>query len=610
MTRRSPRPRPGAWPLLLICLAALWPLSSAGAADVLSVEVTPQGGRAEIGANLVLEIAVAAASGPAPALADITVEVTTADGTSFFTQPYPLRALEGRPGDADAIRVEWAAPVPSDVKPVTADLVVAVAARLPDGGQAEGRWQGQLEVGFGEKWNANRIQVFIEERGFAFFLLLVFGFGILMSLSPCIYPMIPITLAVIGARNQEKGWLNGLIMSVTYVVGMALVYAILGALAATVFSGITAFMQSPVVVVPIAVLLLVLSLSMFGAFELQAPGFLRDRLGGPGGGRGGLVGAFLMGMVAGLVASPCVGPFLGALLLWVGTTGNWVWGFFALFTFGMGMGLLLIGVGTFPALWGSMPGSGGWMDTVKRAMGLLLVAMALYFVRPGAVLPESVFYPLVGVTAVLVAVFVGAFDGLTPESGWWPRTRKALGLIVFTGGLYLVVGSFLQYGLLMPSPLKSLHLAAAAPAVAQDPTPATAAAEVPAEAPLPDKVPWQVLHAGAGLQAKFDALRAEAKAAGRPVVVDFWAEWCFYCKKLDKDVWKHPDVVRESLRFTAVKIDATPPDDAEMEALKASLQVPGMPAVVFIDSRGELLAGLTSGYVPPEEMLGIMQGVR
>ncbi|MFO7609441.1 MAG: cytochrome c biogenesis protein CcdA, partial [Candidatus Krumholzibacteriia bacterium] len=521
-------------PALALALTTVVVLAGAAVASAaVTLEIPGGAPAAVIGQDLVLELVLRSDGAPLDA-ATVSVRAESADG--FLGEPYPLRTLTGSSGPE--LRFEWAAPVPAGTAPGPRELTLHAEVAGPDGPVAA-RWSGSVAVDYGADWSADRITAFIDERGLPFFLVLVFGFGILMSLSPCIYPMIPITLAVIGARSQEKGAAHGLAMSVTYVLGMALVYAILGALSATVFSGITAFMQSPVVVGPIAVLLVVLAFSMFGAFELQAPRFMRDRLQGTGGSRSGVVGVFAMGMVAGLVASPCVGPFLAALLVWVATTGNWVLGFVSLFTFGIGMGLLLIGVGTFPALLGSMPRSGGWMETIKKGMGLLLLAMAFWFVRPGIALPEKVFYPLLGASTILVGVFLGAFDAVGAGTGWWARTRKGLGIIALVAGLYLLGGSFLAHGLLMPSPLP-----APAPTVSAGPTADPAAPTAAARpAALPDKVPWELVRTGEGARAFLDERLAAAKAAGRPVMIDFWAEWCVYCKKLDKSVWNDPAVV-------------------------------------------------------------------
>jgi len=579
-------------------------------AGPIGVDVITRGEITEIGKDLVLEIRITPAAGETLAAGNVTVETETS--RDFLGTPYPLRALD--PEGRTAV-FEWAAPVLAEVEPGQADLILKVSAGLPGGGIETGTWSGTFEVGFGEEWSADRITDFIARRGLLPFLAVVFGFGLLMSLSPCIYPMIPITLAVIGAQSQEKGAWHGLVMSVTYVIGMALVYAILGALSATVFSGITAFMQSPTVLVLMALLLLALSFSMFGAFELQAPAFLRDRLGGPGGGKSGLVGTFAMGMVAGLVASPCVGPFLAALLVWVATTGNWVLGFTSLFTFGMGMGLLLIGVGTFPAMLGSMPQSGGWMESVKKGMGLLLVAMAFYFVRPELVMPEKYFYPLVGVVVILTAVFMGAFDSMPPGAHWWDRTRKGLGLVAFVAGLFLLGGSFVRYNLLMPAAhdVISGSPANAVAMIDSRDNPSTTIVDNPGPQPghvLPEKVSWEIIHTGEGVQAFLDGKMAEAKATGRPVMIDFWAQWCVYCKKLDKAVWNVPEVVAEAQRFVTIKVDATAPDDEEMTAIKEYFKVPGLPRVIFIDSRGEVLHGRTAGFKPAGEMLAVMKDIR
>lgn len=597
MTKHRPHLAAGS----LAALATIMLLAGSVPAATLEPVAPPA---AEIGRELVIGFTVRL-DGPV-ATGDLRIEIAGGDG--LLGDAYPLRLLAGDPGAGGDLSIEWAAPLIEGVEPGTRDLTFTLIAG--DAG-AVAAWRGAVALDYGEEWSADRITAFIDDRGLPLFLVLVFGFGILMSLSPCIYPMIPITLAVIGAQSQEKGVAHGLVMSVTYVLGMALVYAVLGALSATVFSGITAYMQSPVVVGPIAVLLVVLAFSMFGAFELQAPAFLRDRLQGPGGqSRGGVAGVFAMGMVAGLVASPCVGPFLAALLVWVGTTGNWVLGFFALFTFGIGMGLLLIGIGTFPALLGSMPRSGGWMDTVKKGMGLLLLAMAFWFVRPPVLFTEKFFYPLLGATTVLVAVFVGAFDPVSTGAHWWDRVRKGLGLIVLAAGFYVLVGSFVREGAFLPGTEPAMPARVTATGGSGTATEIVQAAPASPDQTLPDKVAWTKIHTGENVQEFLGAQRSAAKAAGQPVMIDFWAEWCVYCKKLDKSVWNVPEVVAESQRFARIKIDATAPDDAEMEAIKQEFRVPGLPRVVFIDSRGEVLHGRTSAFKPAADMLTLMQGVR
>ena len=574
----------------------------------LAIEVTPTADIAVIGQDLVLDITLTLPPGATIPADDLDIKIEIDGNHNLLESPYPLRLLD--PADTGiagtllqgTFSIEWAAPLVPNATPGTYVLRCQAQVRSATAEPLDAMWVGDIQIDFGEEWSADKITAFIQDKGMVLFLLVVFGFGILMSFSPCIYPMIPITLAVIGAQSQEKGAAHGLVMSVTYVIGMALVYAVMGALSATVFSGITAFMQSPAVLVPIALLLLILAFGMFGAFELEAPRFLRDRLQGPGGSnRTGLIAVFAMGLVAGLVASPCVGPFLAALLVWVATTGDWLLGFFCLFTFGIGMGLLLIGVGTFPAMLGSMPRSGGWMETVKKSMGLLLVVMAFYFVRPGLVLPEKTFFILAGLAAVLVGVFMGAFDALAAGTNWWHRTRKGLGLVVFVLGLYVLLGTFWQHRLLLPEPPPTPGLVASPGPVA----PPTAAVQIP----LPEKVQWQIIHTGEEVETFLADQRRLAREAGKPVMIDFWATWCKLCLVLDKQVWNDPAVVAEAQRFVTLKIDATDQDE-EMNAIFDEYKVAGMPTVVFIDSRGEVLLGRSTAFKKAGPMLEVMQGIR
>ena len=187
----------------------------------------------------------------------------------------------------------------------------------------------------------------------------------------------------------------------------------------------------------------------------------------------------------------------------------------------------------------------------------------------------------------------------------------ALGLVVFLAGVWFVLGSFLAHGFLMPSPF-----GAATTSVGEAP-PATASTAVsrpdaaPAGAPAAHaKVAWEVVTTGPDARPRLDALRAAAKAEGKPVIIDFWASWCIYCKKLDKLVWTDAAVVAESARWKTIKVDATATDDADMTAIKEEMGVTGLPRVVFIDSQGTILQDRSSGFVPATDMLALMQGVR
>ena len=565
---------------LVLLLAAL-----TGIATAQDIKVTPQDETVIIGKDLTLTIDLPAAAGIDPAKVKVTV---SAEGeTPLLDEPYPLKST------GTAGQFTWSGPTLPEAYPGEYQVTVKVSSPAGDHD-----WTGPVTMSFGKDWTAQRITYFIANRGLFLFLGMVFLGGILMSATPCIYPMIPITLAVIGAQTQEKGVAKGFILALTYGLGLALVYGIIGLVSATIFSGITAFLQSPVVLVPIAVLMVAMAFAMFGAFELEAPAFLRNKLQGSGGGSAGIVGAFVAGMVAGLVASPCVGPFLAALLVWVGTTGSVMLGFWSLFIFGLGLSTLLVAVGTFPSLMSSMPQSGGWMETVKRGMGLLLLYMAFFFVRPGLVLPEKIFWPLLGGTTVLVSVFLGTFDTINAETHWWDRIRKGLGILTLLLGIGLIGKSVLPN--IMPAPV-----AAPQPAMIMASGNGAVAA-----APLPAKVQWEVIHTGEGVQAFIDSKVELAKSTGKPVILDFWATWCAYCKKLDKKVWVKPDVVQESLRYITIKVDATKADDADMAAVKELFKVPGLPTIAFIDSSGRILHGKTlSGWHEADEILEIMKSV-
>ncbi len=413
----------------------------------------------------------------------------------------------------------------------------------------------------------------IRTKGLFLTYLAVFFSGILLSFTPCVFPMIPITLSVIGARG-EKSPLRGFTLSLMYVFGMALTYAVLGLVAASTGGLFGSLFQSPVFILSIVTIFVVLAFGMFGAYELQVPSSIATRLQGVGGG-GGWISIFLMGIVAGLIASPCVGPVLVGLLVYIAQTGSKMLGFTLLFTLAMGIGVIFLVIGTFSGLLTTMPGAGTWMEEVKKFFGWLLIGVALYFAKP--LLPGPVFLPALGLLLLLAAAATfGMFDPLPQEARTSHRLRKALATLIGSAGAILFLGNvLLPY---LPLPVATTLSGPASP-----------------------QIEWVRDH-HAGL--------ARAETEELPVMIDFTADWCAACKELEHLTYTDPEVVEESRRFISIQVDATRSTD-EIKELKEKYGIRGLPWIVWIDSSGNILEELTvTGFVEAGPYLEIMRSVQ
>ena len=411
--------------------------------------------------------------------------------------------------------------------------------------------------------------------------VLVFVGGILASFTPCVYPMIPITVAVIGAGSAGSRS-RGFGLSLIYVLGIAITYSVFGAAAAGTGKAFGSFTQTFPVLLGIGLLLGVLGVSMFGFFEIQPPAFLA-RLQSKRG--QGLIGVLLMGVVTGLVASPCLGPVLLALLAWIAKTGDVFRGFSLLFVFALGMGLLLVAIGTFAGALTALPKSGRWMVRVKDLLGLVLVCVGVYYVglalAAKGVPEKATWTTALGVGVAVCGFLVKGSEKGAPEEAGGPAVsgirrplRKGVGVLMVVVGAYLAIVG-LSMGGVAPSWLGG-HSAAPL-------------------RPEGDGVPWSQT---------YEAGMDRAKAEGRPVMIDFYAGWCVYCKKLDSDVFTDESVAAEAARFVALRIDADRRKD-----LVARHQVLGLPTVVFLDSAGRETARIES-YVKAEKFLERMKSVR
>ena len=393
-------------------------------------------------------------------------------------------------------------------------------------------------------------------------LLLVFLAGMGASLTPCVYPMIPITMAIVGAKGGGKA--RGFALSTVLVLGMAVTYTTLGVLAAKSGAAFGAFAQKPAFLIPVSLLFAAFALSLFGAFEIALPPSLAMKLQGDGS-RKGFGGAFLMGLVLGPLSAPCVGPVIGAVLVSIAQQGD-VWlGGLQLFVFSLGMGVLFMAVGTFSA---GLPKSGEWLTRFKQIMGLVVLGFAAWNVR--LVVPTWVNFALWTAVMLAGAAVFGAFEAAVGLVG---QLRKGFAILLLAFGVLLglrTAETFLQVDLLPKG--------GAAAAAKEE-------------------------HAG-WLEQDLEGALAKAQAEHKVVLVDIYAEWCAQCKELDEKTWPEAGV-KQWLAQNAVPIRID--TDAKRKDLAAKLQIRSYPTVILLDAEGKELRRIL-GFQKPETMKAWLEG--
>ncbi len=409
-----------------------------------------------------------------------------------------------------------------------------------------------------------------------------FLFGVLLSLTPCILPMVPILSAIIvggGEHSRRKG----LLLAVAYCLGMATVYTALGVAAGLAGEGLAGAFQKPWVLVSFALFLLVLSLSMFDLYQLQLPLALQNRLNNassrlPG---GRLAGVFLMGLISALVVGPCVAAPLAGTLIYISQTGNVLLGGVALFCMacGMSLPLLLVGVSARHLL----PKAGGWMVGVKRLFGIMLVAVSIWMVTP--VFSQRVLMLCWGGLALLCAVLAGLFSPVRGTPSPWRRAGRAAGIVFFTIGLVEFVGA--ASGAEGPlRPLSGLFRKGESTVGGQD-------------APLVFRPVKSI--------AELD--REVTAAAGRPVMVDFSADWCVSCKELEQFTFTNGAVRRRLAEMVLLRVDVTA-NTAEDRALMKRFGLFGPPGIIFFDRNGQEVANARIvGFIRPDAFLKQLEAV-
>ncbi|MCX6074792.1 MAG: protein-disulfide reductase DsbD [Campylobacterales bacterium] len=407
-------------------------------------------------------------------------------------------------------------------------------------------------------------------------ILSFFGFGLLLALTPCVFPMIPIISSVIMAQGKGMGGKRAFVLSLVYVLSMAVAYTIAGILAGLFGANLQAAFQTPWIVTAFALVFVLLSLSMFDVYELKIPHFIQSRLTKIGGRRGGVIGIAIMGFLSALIVGPCVAAPLAGALIYIGQTGDALLGGVALFALSIGMGVPLLVVGTTSGKF--MPKPGMWMDVIKAIFGVMLLGIAIWMI--GRILDENTTLLLWGGLAIFVAVNAGALEPLGKHPAWSSRANvKALGFIILLYGISLVVGGMVgAKSLLHPlDPFLSTRL--------------EASASVNTHAKFEKITSIEEL----------DAILAENK--GKKVLVDFYADWCTACKEYEEKTFTDEAVKTAMDEYVLVQVDVTANDNASNTITK-KYGIFGPPAILFFDKKGvQNTSASIIGFKEPTDFL-------
>lgn len=414
----------------------------------------------------------------------------------------------------------------------------------------------------------------LNERSLFAFLLVFIG-GVLASLTPCVYPIIPITIGYIGSRSGGKK-LRGFTLSLAFVLGLAIVYSLLGLTAASTGALFGAFTQTPLFLGIVGAVIAVMGISMLGAFDIPIPGFAAKAQANP---KGGYWGTMLMGGLSGLVAAPCVGPILIALLAWVAQSGSMVLGFLLLFTFSLGMGLLFIAIGTFSGLLHSLPSAGEWMVAIKKVFGIAMIAGAIFIMRP--ILPTSVYH--------FAWAFLFAFSTIM----LWGKPLSTDEELTLSFALKRAIA-------LMTAVLAILFLTSAFPIGIATRNVTEVPEKIGSTQPMMKGVEWKVNQE--------QEVLANASQKNKRILVDFYADWCAACVELDHNTWPDPKVQKVLQDYELLKFDFTKQNE-ETKALMKKYNIQGLPTVLVLQSDGKELGRFT-GFKSASEFITWIENLK
>lgn len=452
----------------------------------------------------------------------------------------------------------------------------------------EREFQGIIRIGDGdssvivdaEKRTLEQRAMSALESGSLIALLWVFLGGVALSFTPCVYPVIPITIAYIGGRTGGNR-VRGLILSLVFVLGLALVYSVLGIFAAATGGVFGLSGQNPWVMGFVTLVFLIMGTGMLGAFDIALPSSLQSRMTSHK--RSGFLGALLVGGTTGLVAAPCVGPVLIALLSWISISGNLWAGFIYMFVFACGLGAIFVVIGTFAGTLTTLPKAGEWMDRVKQIFGIILIVAAFYFGK--GLISDVWFTLLVGLGFILLSAILGIFNKLPDNAGLGSKFGRSIAVFVMVTGIFYTLLGFAK----MHNINTMGGVVVSGGMIANDRIVESKAT-----------VKW----------IKDDEMRAfeMAKNEGKLVMIDFWAEWCAACKELDHKSFSQPQLYNYiNEHFIPLKIDGTKITD-DIKEIWERYSVLGLPTVLFISPDGKEL-GRFEAFRSAEQILSIIENI-
>ena len=387
-------------------------------------------------------------------------------------------------------------------------------------------------------------------------LLGIFAGGMALNLTPCVYPLIPITVSYFGGQAAKGGEKQGNLIThgLFYMMGLAVTNSVLGVVASLTGGLMGAMLQNSIVLIVVAAVLVFFATSLFGLWEMRLPSSLTQAAAKS---YTGYPGSLFMGLTLGVVAAPCIGPFVLGLLTWVASMGSPWLGFLIFFTLSLGLGLPLFVLAMFSGQLEKLPRSGGWMIWVRKLMGWVLVAMAAHFIKP--VLPSHCGPILPAIVALAAGLHLGWIDKNQANFRAFPLLKGAAGVVCLALATFIITS-------------------------------------------------WAMQGPGVTWKPYSDEVLKEAGKSNKPVIVDFYATWCTPCNELEEVTFHDASVVNQAESdFVMVKVDVTKGGNPVYERLLQQYEVKGVPTIVFLDNGGKENRGLRLvDFLPPDQFLGRM----